>query len=98
MKDTSDMPERSEQPQEPPIIIVGIDRKSFYLYKGEEFINQLLLADGVYPKPVLCVNFDTVLDARRVIGDSFSTGSCWGINPEIIARMRDTKTLIEKDA
>ena len=95
MKDTADMPER---PEEPPIIIVGFDRKSFYLYKGEEFINQLLLADGVYPKPVLCVNFETIIDAKRVIGSSFSLADCWGIHPEIVERMRATKVLIEKDA
>ena len=97
MKDTENTPEPSG-PDEPPIIVVSLEKKSYYLYKGEEFLNQLLLADGVYPKPVLCVHFDSMIDAKRVIGTSFSLANLWGIHPDIIARLRDTKTLIEKEA
>lgn len=97
MKDMDHDPEQP-RPEEPPIIVIGFDKASYYLYKGDEFLNQLLLADGDYPKPVLCVQFDTIIDARRVIGPSFSLANCWGIHPEIIARLRDTKQLIEKEA
>ena len=97
MKDTDHAPERPE-PEEPPIIVIGLEKKSYYLYKGDEHLNQLLLVDGEYPKPVLCVHFETIIDAKRVIGPSFNIGTCWGIHPEIIARLRDTKILVEKEA
>lgn len=97
MRDTDYTPE-PPRPEEPPIIVVGFEKKSYYLYRGEEFLNQLLLADGEYPKPVLCVHFETVIDAKRVIGPSFTLADCWGIHPEIIERLRDTKTLVEKEA
>lgn len=97
MRDTEFTPDGPE-PEEPPIIVVGFDKSSYYLYKGEEFLNQLLLTDGEYPKPILCVHFETVFEARRVIGPSFTLADCWGIHPEIIARLRDTKTLVETEA
>lgn len=96
MRDTEFTPGPPE-PEEPPIIVVGFDKTSYYLYKGEEFLNQLLLTDGEYPKPVLCVHFETIFDAKRVIGPSFTLTDCWGIHPQIIARLRDTKTLVEKE-
>lgn len=88
-------PERGE---EPPIILLGIEKTSYYMYKGDEFLNQLLLVDGEYPKPVLCVHFETVIDAKRVLGDGFSLMQCWAIHPEIIARLRNDDCLIETDA
>ena len=97
MRDTEFTPD-PPGPEEPPIIVVGFDKSSYYLYKGEEFLNQLLLTDGEYPKPILCVHFETVFEARQVIGPSFTLADCWGIHPEIIARLRDTKTLVEKEA
>lgn len=97
MRDTQDEPER-EDPPEPPIILISIERKAFYLFKGEEFLDQILLADGTFPTPVLCVHFVTIFDAKRVLGESFNLSQCWGVHPEIFQRLRDTDCLIETDA
>jgi hypothetical protein len=82
---------------EPPIILLGIERSSYYLYKGDDHLNQILLADGEFPKPILCMNFDSIFDARRFMGDGFSLASCWAIHPEIVARLRTDNCLIESD-
>lgn len=82
---------------EPPIILLGIDRNSYYVVKGDEFLNQLLLVDGEFPKPILCMNFETIFDAKRFLGDDFSLASCWAIHPEIIERLRKDECLIEAD-
>ncbi|MEP1352910.1 MAG: hypothetical protein ABJX32_05050 [Tateyamaria sp.] len=82
---------------EPAIILLGIEKRSYYVYKGDEFLNQLLLVDGEFPTPILCVNFDTIFDAKRVIGGGFSLAAYWAIHPEIIARLRADKYLIEAD-
>ena len=87
-----------ERGQEPPIILIGFERKQYSLYKGDEFLNQILLADGVFPTPILCVHFETIFDARRVLGDEFSLIEYWGVHPEIVARLRSTDCLIETDA
>lgn len=88
-------PERGE---EPPIILFGIEKSSYYMYKGEDFLNELLLADGEFPKPVLCVHFETLFDAKRIVGDGFSPGQSWSIHPEIIERLRRDDCLVETDA
>ena len=85
-------------PQEPDIILIGIERKSYYLFKGDDHLNQLLLADGDFPVPILCVHFETIFDMKRVLGESVSTSSLWGIHPEIVTRLRDDKHLVETDA
>lgn len=92
------MNDRPEGGREPDIILIALERKSYYMFKGEDFLNQLLLVDGVYPKPVLCVHFETILDCKRVMGDAFSPATAWGIHPEIIKRLRATKVLVETDA
>jgi len=94
-----DLPEdQPEDPNEPPIIVVGLGRKNYYLFKGDEYLNQILLVDGEYPKPVLCVHFESTFEAKQVIGDAFKPGKCWGLHPEIIERLRATKTMVETDA
>jgi len=99
MNAMGDMPEpQPERGEEPDIILLGFERSSYYMYKGDEYLNQLLLADGEYPKPVLCVQFENLIDAKRVIGDGFSLMKCWAIHPDIIARLRNDDCLIETDA
>lgn len=85
-------------PEEPEIIILGIDGQAYYLYKGEAYLDQLLLADGEFPRPVLCVHFKTALDVKTVIGEGTSVAQMWGINPEIVSRLRDDKDLVETEA
>ena len=86
------------EPREPDIILIGIDRQAYYLYKGEAHLDQLLLADGEFPRPVLCVHFKRALDVKMVIGQGVSVAQMWGIHPEIISRLRDDEDLIETDA
>ncbi|MEX0310043.1 MAG: hypothetical protein AB3N17_07310 [Tateyamaria sp.] len=86
-------PERGDD--EPPIIFICVDKKTYYLFKGDEFLNQVLLADGEFPKPILCVNFDNIFDLRAMLGADFSLSACWAIHPEIVARLRNENALIE---
>jgi len=82
---------------EPPIILVGIKFSSYYVVKGDEFVDELLLADGEYPTPIVCLNFETMFDATRIIGGNFSVADCWALHPDIVARLRSEKKLIEQD-
>jgi len=90
--------EEPNQPKEPDIVLVGLEKMNYYLLKGEDHLNQILLADGVFPTPILCMNFDTLFDAKRALGTRFNPGASWGIHPDIVARLRDTNCLIETDA
>jgi hypothetical protein len=88
-------PERGE---EPDIILVALEKTNYFMYKGDEHLNQLLLMDGEYPKPVLCVHFETLFEAKRIVGEDFSLMACWAIHPAIIERLRNEDCLIETDA
>ena len=95
---TQDQTNVQQDNPEPDIIILGLERKTYYVYKGEEFLNDLLLADGEFPTPVLCVHFETLLDAKRIIGESLVIGNLWAVHHDIIERLRVKKLLAETDA
>ena len=84
-----------ERDDEPAIILLGIDQSSYYVYKGDEFLNQMLLVDGVFPKPIFCMHFETIFDASLALGEGFSLANLWAIHPEILERLRSEGCLIE---
>ncbi|MEM8577365.1 MAG: hypothetical protein AAGF60_05905 [Pseudomonadota bacterium] len=87
---------RPDKPgEEPAIILVGIKGSSYYVVKGDEFMDQLLLVDGKFPFPIVCLNFETMIDATRILGGTFSVADCWALHPEVVNRLRDEKKLIE---
>lgn len=92
------MDDTPREGKEPELVLVALERQSYYLIKGEEHLDEMLLVDGNFPKPVLCVHFENIFEAKRVIGDSFSPGSLWGVHPEIVERLRTNNELIETDA
>ncbi|WP_095587979.1 hypothetical protein [Actibacterium ureilyticum] len=82
----------------PPITLISIERKSYYLYDGEEHIDQLLLADGDFPTPVRCVHFESVIALRLMLGEDINLTSYWGIHPQIVDRLRADDQLLEIDS
>ncbi len=82
---------------EPVITLISMDRINFYLFEGEEFINQLLLEDGVFPRPVRCINFTSSISLNIFIGEGKNLSHFWGINPEIVDRLRKAEHLQEID-
>lgn len=79
------------------IILIGIERKNYYLFKGDQHINQLLLSDGTFPEPVCCLHFDTLLDVKLILGEAVNVAQYWGIHPDIVERLRQTEKMIEMD-
>lgn len=79
------------------IVLIGIEDHSYYLHRGEEHINQLLLADGDIPLPVQCLRFRSLIDMQITLGENVNLAECWGIHPAIVARLRDSDSLIETE-
>ena len=50
------------------IIILGLGENSYKLLKGEEYLNNMLSANGEFPKPVGFIDFQTVCDAKLFFG------------------------------
>ena len=97
MTDVVETPEPKDA-VEPDIIIIGIDRGAFYLLKGDDYLDQMLLEDGLFPTPILCVHFESVFDAKQMLSHRFNVATSWAIHPEILKRLRDKKCLVETDA
>lgn len=83
---------------DPRITLISVERTNYYLFEGEVFLNQLLLSDGDFPRPVRCVHFTTVFEQKRFLGEGVSLAALWGINPEIVERLRQDDHLLEFDA
>ena len=83
---------------EPDIVLLGFERKSFYLYRGDDHLNQILLADGNFPTPILCVHFADIFAAKALLGADFTLADLWGIHPTIVTRLRESDALVETDA
>ncbi len=80
------------------ITLISVERTHYYLYEGEAFLNELLLSDGNFPRPVRCVHFATVVEQKQFLGEDVNLAALWGINPEIVERLRRDDHLLEFDA
>ena len=71
------------------IIILGL---------GENSLNNMLSANGEFPKPVGFIDLQTVCDAKLFFGPEFNPMECWSIHPNIVKCMRAAKQISEIDA
>ena len=87
-------PENGEPVSE--IILLKI-AESYYLAEGEEYLSELMLVDGTFPKPLRCLNFEDAFKFSTFSGGTISLADLWGINPKIISRLRQEGHLLEVD-
>ncbi len=77
-----------------PMTLLAVNG-SYWLYEGEDLLNDMLFGRGLYPFRVRCVLFKDVIELRSVLGASFQLGSCWRIVPDIVDRLRRENLLVE---
>ena len=95
MNSEAPMPEGDEPEAE--IVLIDVAGR-FFLVEGEEYLSQLMIVDGTFPKPVRCVKFNDVFELSTFTGGTANLADLWGINPEIISRLRADGHLLEIDA
>lgn len=81
-------------PDEPRMTLLSIN-ESYWLYEGEEFLNAMLKGNGFFPVPVRCMVFGNAFELRVFVGTGRAMTDFWGINPDIVARLRRDNHLIE---
>jgi hypothetical protein len=79
---------------EPQIILIALNR-SYWVFEGAEFLNPMLLGEGYYPVPVRCIRFETSFDLRAFLGEGRLLTDLWGINPDIVERLRRDNNLLD---
>lgn len=95
MPDTSNPHEPGHDPEE-RMVILRINQ-TYWLAEGKEFLNPMLMGNGHFPKPIVCINFDDSFALRTYLGPERNVTDCWGINPDIIERLRRDGHLAEQD-
>ena len=85
MRDDPQLPEKP--PDEPQMVLLAINQ-TYWLAEGAEFLTPMLHGTGFFPKPVKCVIFRDSFELRQYIGPGRNLTEFWGINPDIVERLR----------
>jgi hypothetical protein len=75
------------------VTLIAVNQ-TYWLFEGAEYLNQVLLGQG-YPVPVKCVFFADSFEMKAYIGKDRVLTEFWGINPDIVERLRRDDHLLE---
>lgn len=92
MRDLSKDPMPSRP--EPRITLIAINQ-SYWMFEGEEFLNAMLLGRGAFPLPVRCIRFASPVELRAFVGKDRLLTDLWGINPDIVDRLRRDDQIVD---
>lgn len=67
----------------------------YWLTEGEDYIRHMLLGTGPFPTPVVCYTFEDTSALSRYLGPGKLVTDFWGINDEIVDRLRRDEHLLE---
>ncbi|MFQ5621866.1 MAG: hypothetical protein ACE5FS_00575 [Paracoccaceae bacterium] len=81
----------------PRMTLLAIN-ETYWLYDGAEFLNQMLLGKGYFPVPIRCLMFEDAFELRAFVGEGHVLTDYWGINPDIVERLRRDNHLLEMPA
>ncbi len=76
-------------------IVLIATGEAYWLLEGEDYLNAMLSDEEYYPKPVKMINYQSSFDLNMDLPEGISTGSLWGVHPQIIERLRRLKDIIE---
>ena len=90
----------SEGPLEenPTRMILFALNQQYWLAEGDEFLTPMLKGSGYFPIPIICIIFQGPNELREFLGHEYKVTDFWGINPDIVDRLRRDKHLKEVNA
>ena len=94
MRDTQFEPGR--EPDD--VIVIAQVNQSYWLLQGERHLSAMLSGLKPFPKPVRCVQFETLPELNVYLPEGLPLSDLWGINPLIIDRLRRENNLLEIDS
>ena len=77
----------------PRVVLLRIN-EMYRLHEGTEYLKALLMGQGGYPTPVICINFKDSFEMTLFLNRHPVT-DFWGINPDIVDRLRRCEELID---
>ncbi len=83
------------QDQPRPRVTLVSTNQAYWLYEGVAYLDAMLTGEGDLPMPVRCLVFKDWQSMQRHLGEEISITRFWGINPGVVARLRDADQLEE---
>jgi hypothetical protein len=77
-----------------PMTLLAVKR-SYWLYEGDDLLNDMLFGRGAYPFKVCCLVFNDNFELNTYVGDTASVAMLWRVHPDIVDRVRADGLLIE---
>jgi len=81
--------------EQPDGILMLAVNESYWLAEGIEYLTPILDGSGFFPTPIICVRFADTFELNLFIGPDRSLLDFWGVNPDIVERLRRDKHLNE---
>jgi len=78
----------------PHITLIAIG-ETYWIYEGEEFLTPLIGGQGFVPLPVRCYIYADIIELRAHVGKNISLMDYWGLNPDVVDRLRRDNHLLE---
>ncbi len=83
--------------EEPTGMLILAVNESYWLAEGDEYLTPMLDGSGFFPTPILCVRFSSSTELTAFIGPNRSLLDFWGLNPDVVERLRRDNHLKEID-
>jgi len=94
MEDAVNTPRGGDE--EPEVVMLVHANGSYWMYQGEDFIDEVLGKSGYYPKPVRCLMFASSYDLNVYLSRGPARlGDLWSIHPAVVERLRADEELVE---
>lgn len=88
------MEQHAESP-DAPCIVIQTDGQSFWMVEGADYLTPMLMGNGYFPRPVRLLIFEDSFALKVHLGPGRAISDFWGINPDVIERLRRDNHLIE---
>lgn len=83
-----------EDPEGIPMTVFAFNG-NFWLYEGDDLLDDLLFGRGRAPFPVRLVHFKDRIELARLLGPDFVITTHWRIHPDIMERVRRDGLLVD---
>jgi len=82
-------------PKQPTGMLMLAVHQTYWLAEGSEYLTPMLDGSGFFPTPIVCVRFKNAFELNEFIGPNRNVMEFWGINPEVVERLRRDNHLSE---
>ncbi len=92
---SDDIDDTGENESEDSIVLIS-EGESYWLLKGEKYLDAMLSAKEYYPTPVKAIKYESLFELQMDLEEGVFVGSLWVIHPGIIGRLEREELIVEQ--